>query len=85
METLPTTTYVSPLTGTEYLVVPRTETRMVGDWYKGEPLRPVETTTYQVVLNGNPVQFALTEDGVAESVRYFEDPNYDVRLTSRFD
>ena len=82
-ETLPLTTYVSPRTGTEYLIVPKTSTRMAGDWYKGEPLRPVETTTYEIVLNGNPVQFALSEAGVPASVEHFENPGAD--LGSRFD
>ena len=82
-DTLPLTTYVSPRTGTEYLIVPKTSTRMAGDWHKGEPLRPVETTTYEIVLNGNPVQFALSEDGIAASVEHFENPGPD--LGSRFD
>jgi hypothetical protein len=82
-ETLPLTTYVSPRTGTEYLIVPKTSTRMMGDWYKNEPLRPVETTTYEIVLNGNPVQFALSEDGIAASVEHFENPGPD--LGSRYD
>ena len=83
MENLPVTVYTSPLTGTEYLVVPKTSTRMRGDWYAGEPLRPVETTTYQIVLNGNPVQFALSEDGVPAAVAHFENPGPD--LGSRYD
>ena len=82
-ETLPLTTYVSPRTGTEYLIVPKTSTRMAGDWHKGEPLRPVETTTYEIVLNGNLVQFALSEAGVPASVEHFENPGAD--LGSRFD
>jgi hypothetical protein len=82
MENLPTTTYTSPLTGTEYLIVPKTSTRMRGDWYKGEPLRPVEETTYEVVLNGNPVQFALSEAGVPDAVRHFEQPGWDGWTTS---
>jgi hypothetical protein len=65
-------TYTSPRTGTEYLIVPKTSTRMRGDWYKNEPLRPVEETTYEVVLMGNPVQFALTEDGIPAAVAHFE-------------
>ena len=72
MEKTQTFTYTSPLTGTEYLVVPKTHTRMTGDWYAGEPLRPVGVTTYEVVLNGNPVQFALDKDGVAKAVAHFE-------------
>ena len=56
---------------------------MMGDWYKNEPLRPVEVTTYEIVLNGNPVQFALSEDGIAASVEHFENPGPD--LGSRYD
>jgi hypothetical protein len=51
---------------------------MRGDWYAGEPLRPVEETTYEIVLNGNPVQFALSEDGIAASVEHFENPGPDL-------
>ena len=76
-------TYTSPRTGTEYLIVPKTSTRMRGDWYKNEPLRPVEETTYEVVLMGNPVQFALTEDGIPAAVAHFECPGPD--LSSRYD
>lgn len=82
-ETLPLTTYVSPRTGTEYLIVAKTSTRMAGDWYAGEPLRPVETTTYEIVLNGNPVQFALSEDRIPAVVEHFENPGPD--LGSRYD
>ena len=83
MENFPLTTFVSPRTGTEYLIVPKTHTRMMGDWYKNEPLRPVEVTTYEIVLNGNPIQFALSEDGIAASVEHFENPGPD--LGSRYD
>jgi hypothetical protein len=76
-------TYTSPRTGTEYLIVPKTSTRMRGDWYKNEPLRPVEETTYEVVLMGNPVQFALSVEGVPDAVAHFECPGPD--LSSRYD
>jgi len=83
MENLPTTVYTSPLTGTEYLVVPKTQTRMAGDWYKGEPLRPVEYTQYDIVLNGKPVQFCFDEANVPSTVAHFENPGAD--LGSRYD
>ena len=70
--TLASFSYVSPRTGTEYQVVPREETRMVGDWYKGEPLRPETIHYYEIVLNGRMVQFAFTEDGVEKAVAHFE-------------
>ena len=70
--TLASFTYVSPLTGTEYQVVPTTETRMVGNWYKGEPLRPETITYYEIVLNGRMVQFAFTEESVGDAVAHYE-------------
>jgi hypothetical protein len=70
--TLTSFAYVSPRTGTEYLVVPREETRMVGDWYKGETLRPEIIHYYEIVLNGNPVHFTYVEDGVAAAVAHYE-------------
>ena len=70
--TLTEFTFTSPRTGTEYLVVPKEETRMVGDWYKGEPLRSETFVRYDIVLHGNLVQFALTEEEVAGSVAHFE-------------
>lgn len=72
MEKITSYTYTSPLTGNEYLVVPETLTRMGGDWYKGEPLRPVEYTQYNVLFNGRKVQFAFSEEGVSDSVAHFE-------------
>jgi hypothetical protein len=72
MEKIQPYTYTSPLTGTEYLVVPKEETRMVGDWYKGEPLRPETVVRYDVVLQGNSVQFAYTKEGVDGAVAHFE-------------
>lgn len=80
---MPLTTFVSPRTGTEYLVVAKTETRMAGDWYKNEPLRPVEYTKYEIVLNGNPVQFCFREEDIPSTVEHFENPGPD--LGSRFD
>lgn len=83
MKTLPLTTYQSPRTGTEYLIVAKTQTRMAGDWYKGEPLRPVEYTQYDIVLNGNPVQFCFREEDIPATVEHFENPGPD--LGSRYD
>lgn len=81
MENL-THTYVSPRTGTEYLVVPQTLTRMAGDWYKGEPLRPVEYTQWDIVLRGNLVQFCFNEADIPDAVRHFEEPGWDGWTTS---
>jgi len=68
-DTLPLTTFVSPRTGVEYLVVPKHGRRAYFE--NGQQLWRDEVT-YQIVLNGNPVQFALSEDGVAGSVAHFE-------------
>ena len=81
--TLPITVFVSPRTGFEYLIMPKTSTRMMGDWYSNEPLRPVEQTTYEIIFNGRLVQFALSEEGVAACVERFENPGPD--LSSRYD
>ena len=82
MEKLTATTYTSPLTGVTYLVVPKTQTRMAGDWYKGEPLHPVEYTQYDIVLSGNPVQFCFDEADVPNAVHHFEEPGWDRVTTS---
>lgn len=80
MENHPLTTYVSPRTGTEYLIVPKHGRRAYFE--AGQQLWRDEVT-YQIVLNGNPVQFALSEDGIAGSVEHFENPGPD--LGSRYD
>ncbi len=69
MEKTQTFTYTSPLTGTEYLVVPKHSQRA---YYENGQQLWRDVTTYEVVLNGNPVQFALTLDGVAKAVAHFE-------------
>jgi hypothetical protein len=83
MENLPLTTYTSPLTGTEYLVVPKTLTRAVGGILYGTPLRQEEYTQYDIILNGNPVQFCFSEGDVPATVAHLENPGPD--LGSRFD
>jgi hypothetical protein len=80
MENLPTTVYQSPRTGTEYLIVPQTDSRAYFE--NGQQLW-AESTIYHIVLNGNPVQFALSEEGIPASVEQFENPGPD--LGSRFD
>ena len=82
-DTLPLTTFVSPRTGVEYLVVAKTETRMAGNWYKNEPLHEVENDVYEIVLNGNPVQFCFREEDIPSTVEHFENPGPD--LSSRYD
>ena len=68
-DTLPLTTFVSPRTGVEYLIVPKHGRRAY--YLDGKQLWRDEVT-YQVVLNGNPVQFALSEGGIASAVAHFE-------------
>ena len=69
------TVYTSPLTNVQYDIVTREETRMAGDWYAGEALRPVTYTRYDIYLNGKKVQFALTEDRIPASVANYEGVN----------
>jgi len=69
MGTLTTTTYTSPKTGTEYLIVPRHSQRAY--YQDGQQLWRDEVT-YQIVLGGNPVQFALSVEGIPASVAHFE-------------
>jgi hypothetical protein len=69
MEKTQSFTYVSPLTGTQYLVVPKHSQRAY--YQDGQQLWRAEVT-YEVVLNGNPVQFALTKEGLEKAVAHFE-------------
>jgi hypothetical protein len=57
------TTYVSPLTGTEYTV---THTATYG-WER-----------YEILKDGRMVQFALTEAQVPAQVRHYEQPGPDL-------
>jgi hypothetical protein len=66
------TVYTSPLTNAQYDIVTREETRMAGNWYAGEALRPVTVTYYDIYLDGKKVQFALSEDGIPASVANYE-------------
>jgi hypothetical protein len=81
--TLPLSTFVSPRTGTEYLVVAKPQRRMRGGILEGCPMYWADYTQYDIVLNGNPVTFCFREEDIATSVEWFEYPNADVG--SRFD
>jgi hypothetical protein len=83
METLPLTVYTSPRTGTEYLVVPQTLSRAVGGCLYGTPLRQEEYTQYDILLNGNLVQFCFSEGDVVDTIEYLEKPGPDIG--SRYD
>jgi hypothetical protein len=83
-DTLPLTTFVSPRTGVEYLVIAKPQTR--ADYHEmGNPATRYirEYTQYDIVLNGNPVQFCFREEDIAETVEWFENPG--VNVGSRFD
>jgi hypothetical protein len=81
MENLPITVYASPRTGYEYLIFPKTSKR--GAWDNDGNYYQKEHIQYDIVLNGHPVQFSLTEEGIPSQVEYFENPGPDVG--SRFD
>ena len=83
-ETLPITIFVSPRTGTEYLIVAKSKSHV--DYH--EFMNPAtefirEYTQYDVVLNGNPVQFCFREEDIPATVEHFESPDPD--CGSRFD
>ena len=83
-DTLPLTTFVSHHPGVEYLVVAKPQTR--ADYHEmGNPATRYirEYTQYDIVLNGNPVQFCFREEDIAETVEWFENPG--VNVGSRFD
>lgn len=86
--TLPLTTFVSPQTGTEYLVVAKPQRRMAGGILEGCPMYWADYTQYEIVLNGNPVQFCFTEQDVPDAVQRFENPLTSAQLDvmhSRYD
>ncbi len=88
MEKTTTTTYTSPKTGTEYLVVAKPVWRMAGGVLEGCPMYRVDYTQYDIVLNGNLVQFCFAEKDIPDAVSTFENPlteeAYNI-LHSRFD
>ncbi len=69
------TVYTSPKTGVAYTIVAEEQTRMAGDWYKGESLKPVTYTVYNIYNGDAKVQFALDEAGIARSVAHYEGEN----------
>ena len=77
-DTLPLTVFTSPRTGTEYLVVTETCTRMAGGVLEGCDMYRTEYTQYNIVLNGRPVQFCFSEGDIPNAVAAFENPGPDV-------
>ena len=63
------TTYVSPLTGTEYLVVPKHGRRA---YYENGQQLWRDEVTYEILKDGRKVQFALSLDGIADAVAHAE-------------
>lgn len=83
-----TTTYVSPQTGTEYLIVPKKMWRMAGGIMENCPLYRVDYVQYDVVLNGNMVQFCFDEKDIPDTVHHLENPLTEAQyntLHSRYD
>ena len=74
-------TYVSPLTSKVYQNVETKHTRNA--WDSEGNLTPYEQSVFEIYHEGQKVQFALTSEGVAESVAHLENPGPDV--SSRFD
>ncbi len=72
--TLTSFTYTSPQTGTEYLVVSKPAWHMAGGILEGCPMYRVDRTQFDIVLNGNLVQFCFREEDIPEAVRRFENP-----------
>jgi hypothetical protein len=62
--------YVSPTSGFTYEVVP---TDKYG-WFR-----------YEILRDGKMVQFALTEDRIADQVKHYEQPGWDGWVSSRYD
>ena len=84
MKTFPLTTYVSPRTGTEYLIVAKPQSRVDYREYMNPATKYIrEYTQYEIVLNGNPVQFCFREEDIPATVEHYENPGPD--LGSRYD
>jgi hypothetical protein len=77
-------TYTSP-SGLRYEVFPQTRTRMAGGFLEDCEMYPVEYTEYEIFLDGKKVQFAFSEEGIADSVKHFEQPGWDGWTTSVYD
>lgn len=81
-------TYVSPQTGTEYIIAPKAQWRMAGGIMENCPMYRTDYIQYDVVLNGNMVQFCFDKDRIPEVVFGLENPLTEEQyntLHSRFD
>jgi len=74
-------TYTSPLTSKVYEIIETSHIRNA--WDSQGNLTPYVQSAFDIYYNGQKVQFALTAEGVADSVAHLENPGPDV--SSRFD
>ena len=74
-------TYTSPLTSKVYQIKETKHTRNA--WDSQGNLTPYVQSVFDIYYNGQKVQFALSSDGIAQSVAHLENPGPDV--SSRFD
>ena len=73
--------YTSPLTSKVYQIVETSHTRNA--WDSEGNLTPYVQSVFDIYYNGQKVQFALSQEGISESVAHLENPGPDV--SSRFD
>ena len=74
-------TYTSQLTSKVYQIVETSHTRNALDVQCN--LTPYVQSVFDIYYQGQKVQFALTAEGVADSIAHYENPGPDV--SSRFD
>jgi len=74
-------TYTSPLTSKVYQIVETSHTRNA--WDAQGNLTPYVQSVFDIYYEGQKVQFALSQDRIADSVAHLENPGPDV--SSRFD
>ena len=83
------TTYRSPQTGTEYLIVAKPQSRVDYHEFMNPETRYIrEYTQYDVISEGNLVQFCFREEDIPDAVNRFENPLTEAQLAimhSRFD
>jgi len=80
--------YISPETNVEYLVVVNLQRRMRGGVLEGCPMYWQTEKQYDIVLQGNPVQFCFREEDIPDAVNRFENPLTEAQrraISSRFD
>ena len=75
-------TYTSP-SGNRYDILPQSYTRMAGGVLEGCEMYEVEYVEYGIYLDDRKVQFAFSEDTIADAVANYESLGVD--LGSRFD